>query len=336
MAEVKEQAATLQGHAAGFVAHRTIELGLRTGIIDALAGAPDGLEPGEIAATCDLDAFYVGVWCRAAFAAQVLDSDGGQTYRLAEHMGPLLLDEASPAYVGGLFTVLVQPEVFDRFGENFASGARIWWDETTPEWIDAVSKTGGAFNNRLIPTGISRVPGAKEKLDAGGRVLELACGTGYGLSRLREHFPAARLTGHDGDAYSLERARKNLEAAAIDDVSFLESALEDIDAVDAFDVITINVSMHECRDIEQVTKNVKRALAPGGIFIISDFAFPDSPEGLRTLPGRVQTGVQFFEALIGDQLLPTAYYVELLKRHGFESVGSIDVNPIHGITHGTA
>ncbi len=29
------------------------------------------------------------------------------------------------------------------------------------------------------------------------------------------------------------------------------------------------------------------------------------------------SGIQFFEALIGDQLLPTQAFVELLRRHGF-------------------
>ncbi len=51
--------------------------------------------------------------------------------------------------------------------------------------------------------------------------------------------------------------------------------------------------------------------------------------------GRIMTGVQFLEALIGDQLLPISTYIDLLIRHGFSNVGSVDLSPIHAITYGT-
>ena len=57
-----------------------------------------------------------------------------------------------------------------------------------------------------------------------------------------------------------------------------------------------NISMHEGRDIDLVTQNVLDALEPGGWFVISDFPFPDTDEGLRSVPGRTMGGIQFFEA----------------------------------------
>ncbi len=92
--------------------------------------------------------------------------------------------------------------------------------------------------------------------------------------------------------------------------------------------------MHECRDIDQVAANVKTALEPGGWFVISDFPFPDSVEGLRSIPGRILSGIQFFEAQIDDQLLPRAAYDELLARHGFTDVDSVILTPLHALTFG--
>ena len=66
---------------------------------------------------------------------------------------------------------------------------------------------------------------------------------------------------------------------------------------------------------------------------IVDFPFPDTAEGLRTVPGRIMSGVQFFEALIDDQLLPIAFYLDLFERHGFKDVGVVEINPVHAITH---
>ena len=47
-----------------------------------------------------------------------------------------------------------------------------------------------------------------------------------------------------------------------DQVSLVESTLEDVDS--EFDMGMINVSMHQCKEIEKVTKNVHSALKPGG------------------------------------------------------------------------
>ena len=54
----------------------------------------------------------------------------------------------------------------------------------------------------------------------------------------------------------------------------------------------------------------------------------------RTLPARVMSGIQFFEALIGDQLLPTQAYVDLLNEQGFTGVDAFDLTPVHAVTYG--
>ena len=101
-----------------------------------------------------------------------------------------------------------------------------------------------------------------------------------------------------------------------------------------YDLVLINISMHECRDMQKVTRNVYQALKPGGSFVISDFPFPASTGETRTVPARLMCGIQFFEALIGDQLLPTQEYVDLLTQHGFREVGFFDLTPVHAVTYG--
>ena len=46
------------------------------------------------------------------------------------------------------------------------------------------------------------------------------------------------------------------------------------------------------------------------------------------------SGIQYFGALIDDQLMPTQAFVDLLGRHGFQDVASFDINPVHAVTHG--
>ena len=332
---IKDQAGKVLGQIAGYVASRTVELG-PCPRPDRIAGEqsrwPQRRGPGI---ERDLDPFYVEVWCRSAFANDLLERVTDKVYRLAPHMDTVLLDRGSPAYVGGTIEVLSQPDVFDRFSRTLPSGERTWWNDCSPGFIAGVSGTGGAFYVRLIPGGLGQVPGLEERLQGGARILDTACGSGVGLVRLAEMYPSASLVGADGDAYSLELATERLARHGLTDrVELVHTPLEELDRSNEFDLITNNISMHECRDINRVTDNIWRALRPDGFFVISDFPFPDTDEALRTVPGRIMSGIQFFEAQIDDQLLPVAAYLELLQGRGFCDVASFQLTPVHAVTYG--
>jgi SAM-dependent methyltransferase len=331
---VAEQARALLAHAAGYASHRTIALGLRRGLIQALAQHREGLTAGQLADEQQFDPFFVSVWCRSAFAAGVCSREG-ERYLLAPYVETLLLDTTSPAYIGGIFGVFEQPEMFDRFEQVLPSGQRLWWDECSPEWIAGVAGTGTPFYTRLIPGGLSQIPGLTERLQAGCRVIDTACGAGVGVVRLAQTYPACEVVGVDGDAYSISLARKRVaEAGLTDRVSLQVSPLEELELEPIAALAVNNISMHECRDLDIATTRVKAALEPGGWFVISDFPFPDTNEGLASVPGRVMGAIQLFEAQIDDQLLPRHAYDELLTRHNFADLGSAELTPVHALTWG--
>ncbi|MEX2620559.1 MAG: class I SAM-dependent methyltransferase [Egibacteraceae bacterium] len=329
-----DQAKVVLSHAAGYAGHRTIAMGLRSGLIEALARRPEATTPDQLAADLGFDPFYTAVWCRSALAAGVCERVG-DGYRLAPHMDTLLLDDRSPAYAGALFGVFEQPELFDRFERVLPTGQRLWWDECSPEWIAGVTGTGTPFYTRLVPQGLSDVPGLAERLASGCRVVDTACGTGVGLLRLAEHYPACELIGVDGDAHSIGLAARRLAEAGVDErVTLHVSPLEEMTIDEPATLVINNISMHECRDIDETTRKVKGTLEPGGWFVISDFPFPETDEELATVPGRLMCGIQFFEAQIDDQLLPRRVYDELLTRHGFTDIGSAQLAPVHALTWG--
>ena len=137
----------------------------------------------------------------------------------------------------------------------------------------------------------------------------------------------------DGDQHSIDVATARIaEAGLADRVGLICSPLEDFEVPEPAALVVNNISMHECRDIDQVTRRVHDALEPGGWFVISDFPFPDTDEGLRSVPGRIMGAIQFFEAQIDDQLLPRATYDDLLARHGFTDPGSAVITPMHALT----
>lgn len=342
---VPEQAGRLLGHVAGYVAHRVIAIGLRTGLIRSLAEPGEPVSADDLAERLGLDPYYVAVWCRAAHAAGLCDRPDNEPlgepagldgrYRLAPHAAALLLDAAHPGYVGGVFTVLEHDEVFDRFERSLATGDRLWWNDCSPDWIDAVAATGMPFYTRLVPNGLAQIPELGARLEAGCRVVDIACGSGAGLVRLARAFPQSSLVGVDGDQHSIERAGRRLEEAGLRDRCVLvHSPLEEFALDEPATCVINNISMHECRDIDRVTENVRAALRPGGWFVISDFPFPETVDELRSVPGRVMSGIQLFEAQIDDQLLPRAKYDELLRRHGFTELGNVQLSPVHAVTYG--
>ncbi len=332
--EIQKQAGKVLQQVAGYVGVRTIDIGLKHGLLEELSKHSGGLTSDELARNAGIDPFYSMVWCRSAYANEILEREG-ERFVLAPHMDRLLLDHDFPGHVGGLPAVLLAYDMFDRFSENLKSGERSWWDKCSPEFIQGVRTTGRSFYNRLIPAGVVQVPGLLGQFEGGAHVLELATGAGFGLSKMAQTYPKCTFVGVDGDAYSLGLAAEAVkEADASDRVELVESTFEGFTRDSEFDVAVISISMHECRDIEKVTANVHAALKPGGIFVISDFPFPETVEETRTVPARIMSGIQFFEALIDDQLMPTSDFVSLLKRHNFNDVDAFDITPVHAVTHG--
>ncbi len=333
---LKQQAGKILSQVAGYVGVITMEIGLRFGLLEELAKHPTGISATKLAKQRGMDPFYVQVWCRSAYASDLLELENDQKYILAPHMDKLLLDQDFPGYIGGIPQLMEQPEVFDQFAENMESGQHNWWDQFSPTFIQRVSDTARPFYTRLIPGGLSQVPGLADRLAKDDAyILELACGTGTGLLRLAMTYPQSNLAGVDGDAYSLKLVAEKLQQKGFQDqVQLVQRMLEDLSETEKYDLVVINVSMHECRDLEKVASNVYRALKAGGYFVISDFPFPNSTQECRTVPARLMCGIQFAEAIIDDQLLPTQAFVNLLTKHNFHDVDSFDLSPVHAVTYG--
>ncbi|HIM59872.1 MAG TPA: methyltransferase domain-containing protein [Dehalococcoidia bacterium] len=151
----------------------------------------------------------------------------------------------------------------------------------------------------------------------------------------RRTVPGTRTYPLEGDAYSITLAKGTVaDAGHSDRVSFVQSTLEEFSETEKYDLIFINISWHEARDIDLATKNVRNALKPGGYFVISDFPFPAEKEGLRTIPARVMSGIQYFEAQIDDQLVSTETFVLMLEDYGFEEVDLFIISPVHNVIYG--
>lgn len=158
----------------------------------------------------------------------------------------------------------------------------------------------------------------------GASILDLGCGTGLELEAYFELVPTARITGIDLAAGMLEALRNKFPGKALTlihgsyfDVSFGENA---------FDAAVSVESLHHFTKAEKTPlyANVRRALKPGGYFILTDY-FAASEEEERFRRGELLR-LKSEQNLADDAFyhydtpLTAAHEMEALTDAGFSSV----------------
>jgi ubiquinone/menaquinone biosynthesis C-methylase UbiE/MoaA/NifB/PqqE/SkfB family radical SAM enzyme/Flp pilus assembly protein TadD len=100
----------------------------------------------------------------------------------------------------------------------------------------------------------------------GQRVLDLACGEGYGADLLASE--AAEVVGIDIDPAAVVHATRTYRR---DNLRFLEGSMTRLPLADEdrFDVITCFEALEHITEQEALLAEVKRLLAPGGLFLVS-------------------------------------------------------------------
>jgi hypothetical protein len=92
----------LFGYILGNQAAWIADIGLKAGLFRAVADVgEEGITEEALAQRLDYKLRYVQVWCRGAYAFELLDWEERSGYRLAPHMESLLLDPADPQFLGG-------------------------------------------------------------------------------------------------------------------------------------------------------------------------------------------------------------------------------------------
>jgi SAM-dependent methyltransferase len=330
------QLGLLQEQAAGFFAIWTLAIGLEGGYFAALGRHPEGLTDESLTRETRSDRLYTQTFLRAAYSAGYLDFETGR-YRLVPGLEAPLLRPETPVYFGGtarFLAALSGPLAF--FQAHLRDGERSWWDQFPPEVGRTLPDSTRTFYTRLLGKGFPAVPGLSQRLAGPADLVELACGRGEGLLRIAEAYPSLHVVGVEGDPTNLKAAEEaRARSPARDRVAFKQVSLEEGPLPPA-DVVLLNLAFHEIQEKERVLDQIGRALRPGGHLLVSEFPFPDWPEmeQLRTPAGKVMAGLQYLEALLDDQLIPSSHVANWLRKKGYRDVASVDLAPIHVLVHG--
>ena len=138
------------------------------------------LPASDVAKLSGLKPRYVEEWLKGMVAAGYLDYDASrETYALPRH-AYFLASEDTDHFVGGLFAMVpplmrVAPDV----ARAFAEGGGVRFEDFGPECVEALELiNGGQYEARFTDYWMKSVPRAAERLRAGGRALDVGCGSG--------------------------------------------------------------------------------------------------------------------------------------------------------------
>lgn len=154
---------------------------------------------------------------------------------------------------------------------------------------------------------LARIP-----LTAPSRIVDLGCGPGNTAAILRQRFPGAEITGIDGSAAMLEKAR-----VAAPDCRFVQGDFFSWTPVVPVDLIYSNAALHWVDRHATLFPRLLSLLAPGGVLAVQMPAMHREP--LRRIPLDIGPHGPWAAALAGvtsapDPLDPGEYWDLLRQR----------------------
>jgi SAM-dependent methyltransferase len=258
----------LMGILSGSLLSAMIDIGHRTGLFVAAAEGPATSE--ELAARAGLVERYVREWLGAMVTGGIIDYDAAtDTYVLPAEHAAMLTGPTGMGPIAAANTVLAKH--VGQVVRVFQEGGGVPFAAYAPEFTDALDAMGrGVFDTMLVADYLPLVPGLTEKLAAGARVADVACGTGHALVVLAREFPASTFVGYDLNEHAIARARAEATGAGLTNVSFeLEDAAR-IAPSAPFDVVFVFDAVHDQVAPEAVLARIHDALVPGGYFVMCE------------------------------------------------------------------
>jgi SAM-dependent methyltransferase len=317
-------------------------VGHRTGLFDVMRGLPPAT-PAEVAKRAGLVERYVREWCAALATAGVLEHDpeSGRYALPAEHAAAL----TRAARPGNLAVAsqwipllgAVEDEIVNCFerGGGVPAAAYTRFHAVRAEESDQSVVAG--LLERVLPL----VPGLPAALERGVDVLDVGCGSGRALCRLAESFPHSRFVGVDLAPEAIASARALAREQNLANVEFRRADAAELDASDAFDLITAFAAIHRQARPASVLRRIGAALRPEGSFLMQEYAGPaDAPgEGarplatflyalscLQSLPASLASGGAGLGALAGE---PTVRRMLAQAGFGHVAVHALPRDPVH-------
>lgn len=257
-----------------------LEIGHKTGLLNVLAELPPATG-GEIARAAGLDERYVGEWLNCLACADVLEyKPEADAFALpAEHA--VWLARNRPGFAPGsgfpgadllaeTFAILseVQPLVTDCFrrggGVPYSAYGR---------FHELMVRDRNAFFDRILLSSVLPLfPGWGKALEKGVQVADFGCGSGHVLHLLAAAYPNSDFTGYDISPPDIDRAQVAASRLGLVNVHFHLADVAGLDVAGVYDFGLAFDAVHDLARPETGLRAIARALKPGGVLLMQEFA----------------------------------------------------------------
>lgn len=253
-----------------------IAIGHRTGLFDVMAGLPASTS-SEIAHKAGLNERYVREWLGAMATGGVVEVDATSTcYKLPPEHGAFLTRAAG---VNNLALLTQYISVLGSVEEGiiacFKTGGGVPYEQF-PRFHEVMAEDSGQFvlstlDSHILPL----VPGVRERLSEGIRMLDIGCGSGRMINQLAAWFPNSRFTGLDLSSQAIENARREARQKGLQNTEFLVRDLSDFDEnaeIAGFDFVTTFDAIHDQAKPLNVLRGIHRTLKADGVYLMQEIS----------------------------------------------------------------
>ena len=253
------------------------------------------LSSAVLAAEAGIDPRYAREWCEQQVVARVLEVDDAaaspddRRFTLPAEHAAVLVDPDSPFSVAPMSRFVASiGATLPQLMEAFRTGGGLSWSALGSDAIESQ----GDFNRPWLRSDLTgsylpSVPEVHDRLQAGARVADIACGVGWAGLTIARDYPAARVVGLDPDEQSIAMAQGLAVDLGSEDV--IEFEVHDCTEPlphGPFDFALMVEALHDVARPVEILSRVKESLAPGGLMIVADektgesFAEPGPNDGI--------------------------------------------------------
>lgn len=242
----------------------------------------------DLASITGFHARWLREWAAQQAAAGILallpgdgDDDASLHYRLVPAYADVLGNPRHKEYDAGMIQAV--PSLVWRAKRtltSFRTGLGCPYDDTD---ISTAIDRGHdvAIEHEVIPRVMPMVAGGRAlaALERGIHVADLGCGGGGLLVQLAQHFPRSTFVGYEISEPALARCRERIAASGLHNLRVCDGRIAPLgSAGGCYELVVTYDVLHDATDPLGLAQQVRRALTPGGVWLMADI---NSKHGVR-------------------------------------------------------
>ena len=270
-AKVKAFTQRMVGHFTGASVALMLEVGRQVGLFEAMAAMPPA-GSAAIAERAGLTERYVREWLGAMVCGGIVEYDPvARTYHLPPEHALLLTGQTSRNLTSLATFFPLLGRVLPDVTEAFRRGGGVPYAAYQPDFTGLMdTRSRPRYEEFLLTKYLGSPEGLIARLEAGIRVADIGCGTGFCVNLMARHFPRSAFVGYDFSEMAVARARAEAAAMGVGNASFVVQDVAKLPSEPKFDLITAFDAIHDQIDPAGVLRRIRAVLAPGGRFLMLD------------------------------------------------------------------